>query len=203
VARKKVVGQKLQRQLDSEEVGAPRTRKRGYDVVDAPAAMTMIAGNAEAWADSAWVAHGGALHALLYLDPARFAACVSSRINVTGVGEVDVWNDVAEALVERAAALCRAVYARGGTPVFIDGVSRLVADDLGDHDSWLSRMMRRIHLPDGAKFFAEADTRGVDRWHAAAMLAYLVETTTDDIAKLCDMERADVLAVVWDGWDEG
>ena len=198
MARKKVVGQKLQRQLDDEKVGGPRTRHRGYEALTPAAALaTLSSGD---WQRSSWVAHDGLFLAVLHHDQRKFAALVQARSATTSESVEQIEDAIAEALVARAATLCRAVYALGATPVWIDGVSRLVAEDLSEHDPWLARIMRRTHLPSGVKYFKEAQARGLSRWHALGMITYLVETTTEDAAKLCSTTRDDVIAVIWDGW---
>lgn len=193
-----MVGQKLQRQLDDEKVGGPRTRHRGYEALTPAAALATL--SSDSWQHSSWVAHDGVFLAVLHHDHPKFVALVQARAASTSLSPEQIEDTIAEALVIRAATLCRAVYALGATPVWIDGVSRLVADDLSEHDPWLARIMRRTHLPSGVKYFKEAQARGLSRWHALGMITYLVETTTEDAAKLCGTTRADVISVIWDGW---
>jgi hypothetical protein len=199
--RKKVIGQRLQRQLDDESTAGPRTRARGRELASAQAALAEL-GDRATWKPSAWVARCDALHGLLYLDRDRYARAVGRRARETGASLEDVEAAVAGALCERAMQLCKLVYSRGGTPVFVESASRLVAEGLAEHDPWLSRLMRRARPPAGDAYLAEAHERGLGRWEATAMLAYLCETATDDLAAMCETERAAVMLVLWDGWDE-
>lgn len=202
MVRKKIVGEKLSKHLSAQDAAAPRRRNRGYEPVGASEALAMLGG--EEWGGDAWIAHGGALHGLLYLDRARFDAAVQRRMNVCGVDatRTAVLEEVADGLVRRSMALCRVVYARGGTPVFIESASRLVAEGLEDHDEWFARLIRRVHIVEGRTYLREAQGRGLGSWEALAMAAYLCETTTDDVAAVCDTPRSVVLGVLWDEWDE-
>ncbi len=206
VVRKKVVGEKLTKHLASQDAAAPRRRNRGYDPVSPIEALAMLA--ERDWAQDAWIAHGGALHGLLYLDRARFDAAVARRVEMATGGDVQdsprdiVVEEIAGGLVERAMVLSRAVYARGGTPVFIESVSRLVGTGLEEHDEWLARLIRRVHIVDGETYLREVRQRGLGEWEALAMAAYLCETTTDDLAAVCETTRGAVLSTLWDEWNE-
>jgi hypothetical protein len=202
VTAKKPPGYKLKRQLENDAGRAPRTRKRDYDPVSVEQALALVAVEAPQWQETAWVAHGGALHSLLHLNRDRYDKVVASRSRIAGISVDAVWNDVAGALITRSIVVFRSVYARGGAPVFIDSTSRLVGDDLSHHDQWMGRLLRRLVIPSGSKFLKEAGKRGLPRWEASAMAAYALETAIDDLAGLCATTREALLMLTWDDWTD-
>lgn len=98
------------------------------------------------------------------------------------------------ALARWAWGLVTAVRAAGGDAVFADAPGRLVTKDAAAFDPLLTNVWRRNHPPSSTELDELVTTAGVDAGTLAVVLATLIDSLVDDLAKATSTDRDTILA---------